>query len=57
MGEVPLYNSTSTLAKLGSKTSATERVLVLLYKDTSLIRKRFLLGPYCKPMPRALRWS
>ena len=29
----------------------------LLYRDTSLIRKRLLLGPYSRLMPRALWWS
>ena len=28
-----------------------------LYRDTSLIRNRLLLGPYSRTMPRALRWS
>ena len=27
------------------------------YRGTSLIRNRFLLGPCCKTMPRALWWS
>ena len=27
------------------------------YSGTSLIRNRFLLGPYSRTMPRALRWS
>ena len=27
------------------------------YRGTSLIRKRLLLGPYSRPLPRALRWS
>jgi len=28
-----------------------------LYRGTSLIRKRLLLGPYSRHMPRALWWS
>ena len=28
-----------------------------LYRGTSLIRKRLPLGPYRRPMPRALWWS
>ncbi|KAJ1486119.1 hypothetical protein T484DRAFT_2358500 [Baffinella frigidus] len=28
-----------------------------LYRGTSLIRNRLPLGPYSRPMPRALRWS
>jgi len=28
-----------------------------MYRGTSLIRKRLLLGPYSKTMPRVLRWS
>jgi hypothetical protein len=27
-----------------------------LYRATSLVRKTALLGPYSRPMPRALRW-
>ena len=27
------------------------------YRDTSLIRNCFLLGPYSRPLPRALWWS
>ena len=30
---------------------------VPLYRDTSLIRNRLSLGPYSRPMPRALWWS
>jgi len=30
---------------------------VLLRASTSLIKKRLPLGPYSKPMPRALWWS
>ena len=29
----------------------------ILYRGTSLIRKRLALGPYSSPMPRALWWS
>ena len=29
----------------------------LLYRGTSLTRNSFLLGPYSRTMPRALRWS
>ncbi|KAJ1472267.1 hypothetical protein T484DRAFT_1975762 [Baffinella frigidus] len=28
-----------------------------IYRGTSLIRNRPPLGPYTRPMPRALRWS
>ena len=28
-----------------------------VYRGTSLIRNCFLLGPYCRLMPRALWWS
>ena len=31
--------------------------LVPLYRGTSRIRKRNPLGPYSRPMPRALWWS
>ena len=29
----------------------------LLYRGTSLVRNCLLLGPYCRAMPGALRWS
>ena len=29
----------------------------MLYRGTSLIRKRFPLGPYSRPMPMVLQWS
>ena len=28
-----------------------------MYRVTSLVRERTLLGPYRSPVPRALRWS
>ena len=35
----------------------TDLALTVLYRGTSLIRKRFFLGPYSRPMPMALRLS
>ena len=54
MGEVPLY--------LGSKNPAPPRIprggtRLWEYRGASLIRKRLLLGPYSRAMPRALWWS
>jgi hypothetical protein len=34
-----------------------QRALHLSYRGTSLIRNQTLLGPYSRPMPRALWWS
>ena len=55
ISEVPLY---------GEHTSGTTLLVyfcleaaLLLYRVTSLIRKRSLLGPYHRPMPRALGGS
>jgi hypothetical protein len=35
----------------------TGRFFDTAYRGTSLIRNNLPLGPYSRPMPRALRWS
>jgi len=72
MREVPLYRRTwytpgvdaNTLKTVGcagtgrvEKRCSGLRVALGVYGGTSLIRKRPPLGPYSRPMPRALRWS
>ena len=40
-----------------SRRSLRRAKRVMVYRGTSLIRKRLSLGPYSRPMPRALWWS
>ena len=53
MGEVPLYSLDSGVVfdKSGGSPAMCP------YRGTSLIRNRFPLAPYSRPMPRALWWS
>jgi len=44
---------TGLLARIRSAAGGT----IGVYRSTSLIRKRRPLGPYSRPMPRALWWS
>ena len=64
MSEVPLYAGPSRRQhRMYFEDEANTKVkrYVLAfgyhYRVTSLIRNRLSLGPYSRPMPRALRWS
>ena len=57
MSEVPLYpgmclNDLALAARL-----KLQSIQGYLYKGTSLVRNRLLVGPYSSPVPRGLRWS
>ena len=57
MGEVPLYSKRcfGLLVARRRRRKASERLLLL--QGTSLMRKRYLVGPYGNVMHRALGWS
>ena len=42
---------------LEQKRAQSHQIGEAKYRGTSLIRKRLPLGPYSRPMPRALWWS
>ena len=47
-----LYHST-----LGLRVIKKKKKFSVLYRGTSLIRNSLPLGPYSRPVPRALWWS
>ena len=53
MIEVPLY----FYLEIPPQATDSPEATFLLYRGTLLTRKRTTLGPYSRPMPRALWWS